>query len=138
MYFLKRKKKMTTPTAEVLYLDEHLHAHANKGYAVYNPLNKPKEKLPFIFGFNNGGSPGWYHAQLIAEDGTPLGSHLCSNPGYMPHDLGILEGTRSDRHESFKKHYPKGYQMDFVPHDYPLLLKAIELYGSIEKEKEND
>lgn len=125
---------MTTPTAEALYLAQHQHEHANKGYAIYNPLNKPKEKLPFIFGFNNGGSPGWYHAQLLAEDGTPLGSHICSHPGYMLNDLGILEGTRIDRHEGFKKHYPEGYQMDFVPHDHPLLLKAIDLHRSTQGE----
>jgi hypothetical protein len=34
----------------------------------------------------------------------------------MPHDLGILEGTRPDRHETFRKHYPDGYRMEFVPY----------------------
>lgn len=35
----------------------------------------------------------------------------------MRHDLGILEGTRPDRHETFREHYPDGYQMDFVGYD---------------------
>ena len=35
----------------------------------------------------------------------------------MPHDLGVLEGTRPDRHERFRKHYPDGYRMVFVPYD---------------------
>ena len=108
---------MTTPFAEALYLGSHLAEWSNKGYAVFNPDNKPIEELPVIFGFNNGGSPGWFSAVLLAEDGTPLGGHCCSNEGYMPHDLGIVEGSRPDRHEIFQEHYPGGYRMDFVGYD---------------------
>lgn len=104
---------MTTKAAEALYLAQHNLLHEGKGWAVYNPNNR--DILPTIFGFNNGGGAGFMHAQLIAEDGTHLGSHLCSSEGYMPADLGILEGTRSDRHEGFRKHYPDGYRMEFVP-----------------------
>lgn len=86
----------------------------NRKYAVFNPHNKPVEELPFIYGFNNGGSPGWYHACLLAADGTGLGSHLCSDEGFMLGDLGILEGYRADRHETFREHYPDGYRMEFV------------------------
>ena len=56
-------------------------------------------------------------AVLLAEDGTCLGNHLCSSEEYMPADLGILEGTRKDRHEDFRKHYPDGYRMEFVRGD---------------------
>jgi hypothetical protein len=87
------------------------------GVAVYNPHGKPIEELPVIYGFNNGGSPRWYSAVLLADDGTPLGGHLCSHEGYMPHDLGILEGARPDRHEHFRQHYPDGYRMQFIPSD---------------------
>jgi hypothetical protein len=86
--------------------------------------------LPVIYGFNNGGSPGWYLACLIAQDGTALGSHMCSDPCYMPHDLGILEGSRDDRHEGFRKHYPDGYRMEFVdgdPRDHAGLMAAYQL-----------
>ena len=44
-----------------------------------------------------------------------MGGHVCSDEGYMRHDLGILEGARPDRHETFREHYPNGYRMDFVP-----------------------
>ena len=81
---------------------------------VFNPHGKDEKELPVIYGFNNGGPEGWMHAQLIAEDGTTLGSHLCSSEGYMPHDLGIVAGSRPDRHEHFRKHYPDGYRMEFV------------------------
>ena len=50
----------------------------------------------------------------MAEDGKCLGGHACSAEGYMPSDLGILEGSRPDRHETFREHYPDGYRMDFV------------------------
>lgn len=108
---------MTTPAAERLYLAQHLLALEGKPYAIYNPNGLPVESLPVIFGFNNGGSPGWYSAQLLAEDGTSLGGHICSHEGYMRHDLGIIEGTRPDRHEGFRKHYPEGYRMAFVAYD---------------------
>ena len=54
-------------------------------------------------------------AVLLAEDGTYLGGHTCSSEGYMPHDLGIIEGARPDRHETFQHHYPDGYRMEFIP-----------------------
>jgi hypothetical protein len=105
---------MTTPAAAAAYLRSHLATWQGKGYAVYNPHNKPLEELPIIFGFNNGGSPGWFSAILLSQDGEVLGGHMCSNEGYMTHDLGILEGARPDRHETFRKHYPDGYKMDFI------------------------
>lgn len=106
---------MTTPAAERLYEAQHLHQMEGKKTVVYNPGDKKLQELPIIYGFNNGGNSGWLSAQLIAEDGTALGGHCCSSEGYMPHDLGILEGTRSDRHDDFKKHYPNGYRMEFIP-----------------------
>lgn len=95
--------------------------------AVYNPHGKPVSELPYIWGFNNGGSPGWYSGQLIAEDGMGLGGHLCSHECYMPGDLGILEGSRPDRHESFRKHYPDGYRMAFVSHGDVLAHGGLKL-----------
>lgn len=105
---------MTTPAAARLYEAQHLLEWEGKGYAVFNPHNRPLDELPVIYGFNNGGERWWMHAVLIAEDGTGMGSHLCSSEGYMPHDLGVLEGSRPDRHEGFRAHYPDGYRMDFI------------------------
>lgn len=106
---------MTTPAAERLYLAEHMSRWGDRGYAAYNPHGKDVETLPVIYGFNNGGSPGWYSGVLLAESGHALGGHACSHEGYMPHDLGVLEGSRPDRHETFRAHYPDGYRMDFIP-----------------------
>lgn len=106
---------MTTPLAEKLYLAQHEYEWEGTPYAIHNPNNKPLPELPVIYGFNNGGSKGWLQAVLLAEDGTCLGGHCCSHEGYMRHDLGILEGSRPDRHEEFRKHYPDGYRMNFVP-----------------------
>lgn len=106
---------MTTPAAANLYLAQHQYEMEGKRFAVWNPHNKPLNELPVIYGFNNGGSPGWYSALALAEDGTCLGGHCCSHEGYIPHDLGCLEGTRPDRHEeSYRVHYPDGYRMEFV------------------------
>lgn len=105
---------MTTPAAARLYEAQHLAGMEGKGWAVYNPHDKPLAELPVIYGFNNGGSAGWYSGVLLAEDGTGMGGHVCSAEGYMPHDLGVLEGTRPDRHEGFREHYPDGYRMEFI------------------------
>ena len=123
---------MTTPAAERLYLAQHQYEMEGRKRAVFNPHDKPLEELPVIYGFNNGGSPGWYSAVALAEDGTCLGGHCCSHEGYMEHDLGIIEGTRTDRHEGqYQPHYPNGYRMEFVPGDevksHEALNKAFDL-----------
>lgn len=105
---------MTTPAAARLYEAQHLYEMEGRRVAIFNPHNKPISELPVIYGFNNGGSPGWYSAVLLAEDGEAMGDHICSSEAYMPHDLGILEGTRPDRHKGFQEKYPDGYRMEFI------------------------
>lgn len=120
---------MTTPAAAALYLAQHKYEHEGKGWAVFNPHSKPVAELPAIYGFNNGGAPGFMYACLVAESGHGMGGHMCSHEGYMPHDLGILEGSRPDRHEGFRKHYPDGYRMVFVsgdPRKHEGLMAAVE------------
>jgi hypothetical protein len=70
--------------------------------------NKPKI---FVFGPDNGGN-GMYYA--IAEDGAVLGSHFCSNWAFARGDLGVIPGSRPDRHKTYAEHYPQGYEMEFV------------------------
>ena len=67
-----------------------------------------------IYCFSNvvGGGDGLAYA--MAEDGTVLGSHYCSHEGFVPGDLGVNEWARPDRHEGYAKHYPNGYEMEFV------------------------
>ena len=109
---------MTTKEAAAAYEAEHVAEHRGRPVAVFNPHDKPVDELPRIYGFNNGGDPRTFlSAVLLAEDGTHLGGHACSSEGYMPADLGILEGTRPDRHEQFRQHYPEGYRMEFVGFD---------------------
>lgn len=104
-------------------------------YAVWNPQGKSLDDLPFIFGFNNGGSPEMVSGALIAQDGTGLGGHICSHERYMHGDLGVTSGSRPDRHEGFQKHYPDGYVMDFVSHNevmqHPVLVRAFELNDAL-------
>lgn len=109
---------MTTKAAEEMYLAQHRYAMEGRKWAMFNPHNKPVDELPVIYGFNNGGSAGWFSAVALSQDGTVLGGHCCSAEGYMEHDLGILEGTRPDRHnESYRPYYPDGYRMEFVASD---------------------
>jgi hypothetical protein len=105
---------MTTAAAEAQYLQNHLWQYGGRQLAVYNPHDKAVEDLPVIYGFNNGGSSGWLDAQLVTQDGEFVGGHCCSAEGYMPHDLGVIEGSRPDRHETFRLKYPDGYRMDFA------------------------
>jgi hypothetical protein len=108
---------MTTAVAAALYEAQHVYAHRGRGVAIFNPHNKQIDELPVIYGFNNGGSSGYMEAVLLAEDGECLGGHICSSEAYMPADLGVLDGTREDRHVEFCKHYPDGYRMEFVGYD---------------------
>lgn len=132
---------MTTEAAAKLYEAQHMSRWGDKKYVVYNPNGEQIDDLPFIYGFNNGGSPGWYSGCLICADGTWIGGHLCSSESYMPHDLGIVEGARLDRHEAFRKHYPDGYRMTFVSYnDVKLcdgLMKAIDIAKRF-KDQPND
>jgi len=106
---------MTTQAAAARYLAEHQAEYAGKTFVVHNPNNLPIEDLPVIYGFNNGGiSPYRFRGVLIAEDGTILGGHTCSDEAYMLYDLGIIECGRSYHHDAFREHYPDGYRMDFV------------------------
>lgn len=132
---------MTTPEAAARYFQDYQRELGSRNKVIYNPQNLPEESLPFIIGFNNGGSYGFMSAIAIAEDGTVLGGHMCSEEGYMSGDLGVLEGTRDDRHEeSYKKHYPNGYRMDFVTYGAvkkdERLLKAFALNAE-KKESSN-
>ena len=70
---------------------------------------------PKIYCFSNvvGGGDGAAYA--MAQDGTVLGSHWCSNECFVPGDLGVTEGSRPDRHVTYAEHYPDGYEMEFVP-----------------------
>ena len=128
---------MTTAAAAQLYLAQHLVEWEGKGYSAFNPQNKPLNELPVIYGFNNGGSSGWLSAVLIAEDGEGLGGHCCSDEGYMPHDLGVIDGSRPDRHETFQKHYPDGYRMDFVPYDDVKSHEGLSNAFSLNQKKAN-
>ena len=105
---------MTTAAAQALYEKQHIQKHYGLAVEVFNPHGKPLSELPIIFGFNNGGGGAFWHAELIAQDGTHLGSHICSSEAYMPSDLGVLQGTGPDRHVGFRQHYPDGYKMEFV------------------------
>lgn len=49
----------------------------------------------------------------------------------MPGDLGIIEGARPDRHETFREHYPDGYRMEFV--SYGDVLSHAGLSAAVEK-----
>jgi hypothetical protein len=51
-------------------------------------------------------------AYAMAEDGTVLGSHWCSRESFVHIDLG---DGRKDRKEAYQKHYPDGYEIEFIP-----------------------
>lgn len=98
--------------------------------------------LPKIFCFSNGGPPGFMTAIAIAEDGKVLGSHMCSSEGWMPTDLGVIEGCRRDRHEGqYSVHYPDGYEMEWVPSSmidtHEALNKAFDANAALALEAAN-
>lgn len=80
-----------------------------------------------IYCFNNGGSPGWFHAVAIADDGHCLAQHVCSDEGFMPHDLGI---TSNWKHDNYNEHFGEGnWELEWVsdPETHEGLLAAFAL-----------
>lgn len=70
---------------------------------------------PAIYLFSNSYS-GDGVAYAMAEDGTVLGSHLCSHWAYMRHDLH----DRPDRKAACEAHYPDGYRLVILgPREVP-------------------
>lgn len=70
---------------------------------------------PRIFCFSDVIFGGLGMAFAMAEDGTILGSNICSDESLVPKYMGALEGSTSLRHSVYKEHYPDGYEMEFVP-----------------------
>lgn len=66
---------------------------------------------PKIYGFVNGGSPGWYSVEAISEDGVFLAGHVCSHPGFGPHDIGV---TSDWKHDTYAKYYPDGFEVVWI------------------------
>lgn len=56
-----------------------------------------------IYCFNNGGPSDWLQAVAICEDGHVLAQHICSDVGYMQHDL-----SGNWKHENYNKHCGEG------------------------------
>ena len=68
--------------------------------------------VPTIYVFCNGCSPGWHNFVAVAEDGTGLAGHVCSDHGYADHDMGVIEtGWKRD---IYAKHYPEGFDVEYV------------------------
>lgn len=103
-------------------------------YHVYNPLNKPEEELPIIYGFNNGGNPGFYSAIALAESGHDLAGHICSTEGWMPLDLGFHDAGFIHKREHYRQHYPEGYRTIFLERDE--LSTDTGFLAAIERNKE--
>ena len=90
--------------------------------------------MPRIFlwcvpgGFRSGDVIGY----ACAEDGTGLGSHLSSSVEFSKHDMGL---TSDWKHEAYKKHYPDGFELEWVnnPETHFELSQAIALNKKIEE-----
>lgn len=87
-----------------------------------------------IYCFNNGGSPGWMNAVAIADDGHVLAQHICSNEGFMLHDLGI---TSNWKHENYNAHFGEGnWRVEWVqnPAAHEGLQQAFKLNAALPTE----
>lgn len=79
---------------------------------IMTTITKEQQVKPKIFAFSNvvGGGEGL--AVALAEDGTALASHWCSDEFYVEHDLGV---TSDWKHEKYREHYPDGFEVVYVP-----------------------
>ena len=65
-----------------------------------------------IYAFQNVVGGGEGPGVGIAEDGTILADHWSSSAHWAAHDLGA---TSNWKHELYAKHYPDGFEVEFVP-----------------------
>lgn len=69
----------------------------------------PSKPAVFIVGSIGGLSRYDYKGHALAEDGTGLGSHLCSSLEWVREDMF------SDHHqEAYREHYPDGYRLEWL------------------------
>jgi hypothetical protein len=67
---------------------------------------------PKIYCFiNSGKGTDWVTALALAEDGHCLASHDSSCDAWAHHDIGH---TSDWKHEEYRKHYPDGYEVEWV------------------------
>tara|TARA_Y100000034_G_C6778075_1_gene347547 strand:- start:49 stop:438 length:390 start_codon:yes stop_codon:yes gene_type:complete len=66
---------------------------------------------PKIFIFCNSCSHEWHSASALSEDGHFLAGHVCSDHGFIPHDMGM---TSDWKHDDYNKHYPDGWELEYV------------------------
>lgn len=71
-------------------------------------------KIYLFAGRDNSFGPG-YAGFALAEDGTGICGHFSSSIGFAKHDLGL---TSDWKHEYYEKHYPNGYELEWVDDPY--------------------
>lgn len=86
-----------------------------------------EKKVPKIFVWCNSCQPEWHSALAMSEDGQVLAGHVCTNHGFIAHDMGILpDGWKR---ETYAAKYPDGFEVVWVedPKNHPELLAACAL-----------
>ena len=76
--------------------------------------HQPKPKIFLYCTPAAGWGPGDVIGCAMAEDGTGIAQHLSSSEGFAKHDMGL---TSNWKHELYQKHYPEGYELEWVPTD---------------------
>lgn len=67
--------------------------------------------VPKIFVFCNSCEPKWHSAQALTEDGFFVAQHVCSDHGFILHDMGAHpSGCKRNIYDT---HYPEGYEVVF-------------------------
>jgi hypothetical protein len=92
------KERYNTPGGLIASEQEAREAHSD-----------PSKPAVFIVGSVGGLSRFDYTGHALAEDGTGLGSHLCSSLEWVHDDMF------SDHHQKdYREHYPDGYRIEWL------------------------
>lgn len=90
------------------------HSGAKERRKACKRLGIAYRKNPRIYCFSNVVGGGQGEAFAMAQDGTVLAVHVVKSEGDVCGALGVAKGFAPHYHALYRKHYPDGYDLEFI------------------------
>lgn len=73
--------------------------------------------MPKIYLYCIHGKQKQFYGFALAEDGNCLAEHLSSTIEFSKSDMGLYDDDWSGKREKYAKHYPNGYELEWIDDD---------------------